>query len=326
MRDGDPEDRPPVVPEGAALFPVDDGLDVGALVAELGREYDDLAAADTDDPFHNPVLMLARRLSRRLDRNELSHSALEQAVQLLTTDAFAARAARLGQAMGETGAERNVATLESLVGGLTQDDDGGLVPFETFRDRLAREAFGLVVTAHPTFNLPGVLMTALVELAVGTDADGLPLEASATEARRALARTQEHRPERMTLEREHELSLAALANVRRALGRLYGAVFNVAERQYVDSLGAQWPERMGELTPCLLTAASWVGYDFDGRSDVGWVTPFTSASRTRRPACRRRRRRSMGCAPWRPRPSASRRQRSRSLPRWRRASRRRWRA
>ena len=263
-----------MVPEGAALFPVDDGIDVGALVAELGREYDALAAADSDDPFHNPVLMLARRLSRRLDRDELSHSALEQAVQLLTAQAFSARAARLGRTMGETGARQNVVTLENLLGGLAKDDDGVLVPFETFRDKLSRELFGLVVTAHPTFNLPGALMTTLAELAVGTDADGMPLEASATEARRTLALTREHRPETMTLEREHDLSLVALANVRRALGRLYEAVFDVAERHYADFWGDRWPERLRELSPRLLTAASWVGYDFDGRSDVGWVDTF----------------------------------------------------
>ena len=266
MRDGVTHDGRPLVPEGAALFPVDDGLDVRALVTGLGEEYDVLAAADTDDPYHNAVLMLARRLSRRLDREELSHSALEQAVQLLSAEAFTARAARFGGKLGETDPARNAAALEGLVRSLANDGDGALVPFEIFRDRVAREAFGLVVTAHPTFGLPEELMTALVELAVGTDAAGEVLDAAGVDARRELALAREHRPEVMTLEREHDLSLAALANVREATLQLYGAVYDVAE--------ACWPERWRELTPCLLTAASWVGYDFDGRSDVGWIDTF----------------------------------------------------
>ena len=133
MRDRASNDRRPLVPEGAALFPVDEGLDVRALVTELGAEYDVLAAADTDDPYHNAVLMLARRLSRRLDREELSHSALEQAVQLLSAEAFTARAARFGRKLGETDPVRNGATLESLVRSLADGEDGAPVPFDVFR-------------------------------------------------------------------------------------------------------------------------------------------------------------------------------------------------
>jgi len=54
------------VPEDAALFPIDGDVDAATLVAELGDEYDELADADTDDPFHNAVLMLALMLARRL--------------------------------------------------------------------------------------------------------------------------------------------------------------------------------------------------------------------------------------------------------------------
>tara|TARA_Y100001934_G_scaffold278150_1_gene378685 strand:- start:1095 stop:1559 length:465 start_codon:yes stop_codon:yes gene_type:complete len=109
------------VPEDAALFPIDGDVDAATLVAELGDEYDELADADTDDPFHIVVLMLARRLSRRLDRDELTHAALEQAVQLLTAEAFESRAIRFGEKLGET---RPAWNLEALVRSMGTDDVG----------------------------------------------------------------------------------------------------------------------------------------------------------------------------------------------------------
>ncbi|MBH63382.1 MAG: hypothetical protein CL569_13240, partial [Alphaproteobacteria bacterium] len=109
-------------------------------------------------------------------------------------------------------------------------------------------------------------MTALVELATGTDAAGEPLDDSANAARHAIALAREHRPEVMTLERKHDLSLAALDNVREATLALYGVI--------VDVMESKWPDRWRDVRPCLLTAASWVGYDFDGRSDVGWIDTF----------------------------------------------------
>jgi phosphoenolpyruvate carboxylase len=35
-----------------------------------------------------------------------------------------------------------------------------------------------------------------------------------------------------------------------------------------------YPERWTELDPRLLTLASWVGYDLDGRSDIPWTMTF----------------------------------------------------
>ena len=45
--------------------------------------------------------------------------------------------------------------------------------------------------------------------------------------------------------------------------RLYAIVHDVAASHY--------PDRWTELTPRLITVASWVGYDLDGRSDIKWT-------------------------------------------------------
>src|SRR5262249_54041399 len=77
----------------------------------------------------------------------------------------------------------------------------------------------------------------------------------------------EHRPEQgLDLKAEHHLSLEVLENIRAALSQLYEAVFVVARELH--------PARWMELRPRLLTAATWVGFDLDGRADISWNDSF----------------------------------------------------
>ena len=48
----------------------------------------------------------------------------------------------------------------------------------------------------------------------------------------------------------------------RAVHRVYKLLFQVAREVYPD----QWQN----LVPKLLTVATWVGYDLDGRADISW--------------------------------------------------------
>ena len=58
------------------------------------------------------------------------------------------------------------------------------------------------------------------------------------------------------------LSIEAIGNIQRALRRVYDIVFDVAAELY--------PKEWEQLRPRLLTIATWVGYDLDGRSDIRW--------------------------------------------------------
>jgi phosphoenolpyruvate carboxylase len=55
------------------------------------------------------------------------------------------------------------------------------------------------------------------------------------------------------------------------LHELYRVALDVARERY--------PEQWRILVPRLITVASWVGFDLDGRSDIGWATTFTTALR-----------------------------------------------
>ena len=138
------------------------------------------------------------------------------------------------------------------------------MPFETFRRRVESERFGIVITAHPTFALARELRSCCLRAGAGRRRPA-PERPRAGAARRD--RPREHRPDRpLDLDEEHRQSLDALVNLHGALHQVYDLVFEVAEELY--------PERWTELSPRLVTFASWVGYDLDGRSDIPWTATF----------------------------------------------------
>lgn len=245
-----------------ARYPAPKGLDVRALANDLIGQLDKFTAEASHDPFANPVMLLALDISRRVQSGELSPGSLEQLIQYLSAEGFLARAARLSNYIGEASPEANASRMEELLDVAAQGSGGDPLDFDGFKKLVEKEVFGIVITAHPTFNLPGTLMTAMACLATGRDGAGQPLTDAAREALVRQVATAEHAPEDMTLTREHELSLDAIANIQIAIRTLYRAVLRVGRKHY--------PEQWTDLTPRLLTVASWVGYDLDGRSDIRW--------------------------------------------------------
>ncbi|MGQ9371392.1 phosphoenolpyruvate carboxylase [Azospirillum sp. A39] len=248
-----------------ARFPAPKGFDAAQCAGDLAGCLERFVRESDEDPFSNPVLHLALEINRRLASGALDFGKLEQLIQYLSAEGLLCRADRFAAKLGETDPEANAARLRALVRSLARPDGAAEpVPFETFRRTVEREVFGIVITAHPTFNLSGALMSAVACLATGRNPDGTAMSVGERADLVARVVDSEHRPDAaISLGREHELSLTALANIGRALRRLYGIVFEVAAEAY--------PDRWCELTPKLLTVASWVGYDIDGRSDIKWT-------------------------------------------------------
>lgn len=241
---GEVSDRPPVT-----------AASLQALLAKLREQ----AAVD---PFSNPIVLFAIDVARWIDRGEIGMDDLDRLVRALTVEAFANRASRLGAYLGETNPQLNRAAIVGRVECLANGVD-----FDTFRATVARPMFGIVLTAHPTFSMPLSIARSLSELACGKTCAGAPLDDAGRARRMAEAYDQHHRPpELLTLEVEHAWSLEALGGAHAAIEDLNRAVFRSAR--------AKWPARWTELLPQLITIASWVGYDQDGRTDVTSMRTF----------------------------------------------------
>jgi phosphoenolpyruvate carboxylase len=247
--------------------------ETASLAAELAAHR--LAAEG--DPLANPILAFARTLAGRIAAGAPGVDGLAAAVRDLTVQGYLARASRLGAYLGEADAGANRAALEALFETLAETG------FEAYDAALARPAFGVVLTAHPTFSLGHALSLALVELATGFARDGRPLTAEDRAAREALATAEPHRPPAgLTLDLEHAWSVEALDNAWTALDDARAAALAVARRR--------WPDRWRTLSPRLATLATWVGFDTDGRTDVTWLVSLEKRLDLKRRAILRLRR------------------------------------
>ena len=236
------------------------------LTQDLGSLFADYRAIADQHPTSNPLLRLALEISNRLEAGTLDYELLGDLVQHLTVSGFETRAEKLSRYSGETDPGRNDAIIRDIATKQIRSSDGHTLPFEYFKRWAERDLFGIVITAHPTFEISSELMQALSALAIGRK-DGQPLDEAGSEAILAQVAARPHGPDKvLDLKHEQELALFAIGNIHRALRRVYRIVLDVAAETY--------PDRWTELTPLLVTVASWVGFDTDGRSDIGWSNAF----------------------------------------------------
>jgi phosphoenolpyruvate carboxylase len=199
------------------------------------------------DPFGNPVLAVALSINRMMDEADLTEPDIAALIRSLRDDAFDSRAKRLATYVGLTTQEAAQTALQALAKRLIRPDpEDSPVKLAKFRADIERTRFAAVFTAHPTIAHPASVFAALAAAATGTPSD----------------RIASHRPTRPTLQQEFQAAVAAITHGRDALDNLNRALLTEAR--------ATWPDKWAELLPRPVTLASWVGYDTDGRTDIGW--------------------------------------------------------
>lgn len=201
-----------------------------------------LRTAET--PLYNPVFQLSHELSRALEDGEGDLSQIEALVAELECDALKSRAARLGRTLAPTAIDANL----SAIAGLLSEEDG----FTQFRAHWERPLLHVVFTAHPTFMLTPAQADA-VALAATTGDDAVCAVPSDGPA--------------ITLGFEHDEVADAIRTAAAARDRITAVLLGHAR--------ARWPKRWLEFRPMPYRFATWVGYDMDGRTDIGWTTSLS---------------------------------------------------
>jgi phosphoenolpyruvate carboxylase len=218
------------------------------FLADLVAYLADARERAQQDPFGNPVLATALLISRRFDDGTLDEDVLHALVGVLRDQAAADRAGRLAAYVSGTDPERTQAALAGLAERLIRPDPADSpLPLREVRSLVEQPRFAAVFTAHPTFALAPRSYAALADRASGRMQDPVPGS---------------HRPQRPTLDAEFEAATHAIAHGRDALDALAGAI--------LDAARPVWPALWTSLSPSPVILASWVGYDTDGRSDIGW--------------------------------------------------------
>ena len=220
---------------------------VAALAQDLLDLTARLGARAGEDPFGNPVLLVALAITRRIDQGGVTFPQIEALIRHLRDAAFIDRAGRVAGYVGGIDTDTNEASLLRLAQHLLRPDpNDSPVRWAEYRALVERSRFAAVFTAHPTFALPAAVNHALAHAACGRPA---PAFAS-------------HRPPPITLGEEFDQAATAIAHGRDAVDRFNAALLAVAR--------SAWPDRWTELDPRPVILSSWVGYDTDGRTDIGW--------------------------------------------------------
>ncbi|MDE2405040.1 MAG: phosphoenolpyruvate carboxylase [Sphingomonadales bacterium] len=210
---------------------------------ELDARLQALHARTNETPLFNPVFQLSLELSRRIESGALSLDAVAALVSELECDGLQTRARRLLRLVSPVDPDENLARVRTLAEG----ND-----FAAFAAKWARPVAHIVFTAHPTF---------LLSHAQG---QAVAAAASAGDTSAATVCVAGHERDSITLDYEHAEAMAAMARGQAARDRITALLLAQARQR--------WPAQWRALKPLPVRFASWVGYDMDGRTDIGWQT------------------------------------------------------
>lgn len=210
-------------------------------IAALSQRLQDLHEQTAQTPTFNPVFQLSLELSRQIESGTLSLDTVEAMVAELECEGLQARARRLNRLLAPMDPATNLARIK----GHAETGD-----FSAFAARWARPVAHIVFTAHPTFLLNKAQTAAVAKAATSGD---FASTCGADPAR-----------DTITLDTEHDAALAAIARGHTARTAITTALFQTAR--------ARWPDQWRSLQPLPIRFATWVGYDMDGRTDIGWNT------------------------------------------------------
>jgi phosphoenolpyruvate carboxylase len=205
---------------------------IAALEARLGE----LHQRTRETPLFNPVFQLSLDLSRALEGDALTLDDLSALVTELECDGLKARAGKLRALLAPPPQPVRLA-------GEGED-------FEAFAARWERPQLHAVFTAHPTFLLAPAQAEAVAAAASGDDDAAACAVPSARTA--------------VTLNHEHRAAMDAMARAQDAR--------DVIVARLLEDARKRWPQDWRALRPLPFRFASWVGYDMDGRTDIGWHT------------------------------------------------------
>ena len=112
-----------------------------------------------------------------------------------------------------------------------------------------------MLTAHPTFSLSRDVRNCLGKIASSEDNK----YSSSVEKLKNFPYLPKRAP---TLKEEHEDTQVTLERIQAELDSINSSIVSISERLFPDD----WKS----ITPHLINAYSWVGYDIDGRTDISW--------------------------------------------------------
>jgi phosphoenolpyruvate carboxylase len=213
--------------------------------ADLRDRLKDLHKLTAQTPLFNPVFQLSIDVSRELEGGTTDLDGIGALVSDLECEALQSRAQRLHRLVAPVAPADNLAAFRKIVEASASD-------LEAFKSRWSRPFLHTVFTAHPTF----LLNTA--------QSDAIAAAASSGDVSQSTVCIADTSRDAITLDYEHNEVMAAIRRAADARDAMTRVVLDVAAER--------WPDQWRSVAPLPFRLASWVGYDMDGRTDIGWST------------------------------------------------------
>ncbi|GGD48665.1 phosphoenolpyruvate carboxylase [Croceicoccus pelagius] len=210
-------------------------------IAELHDRLRELHSRTRETPLFNPVFQLGLEFSRKLETGEIDLAEINSLVSALECEGLQARAQKLDRLLAPMAPDANLKVFEE------QPED-----FASFAARWNNPLLHVVFTAHPTFLLTPAQAGAVAKAATEGEVDG------------DTACVAPHERTMITLDSEHDAAMSAMSRAQGARDRIVRTLFEQAR--------GKWPSEWKSFAPTPVRLATWVGYDMDGRTDIGWNT------------------------------------------------------
>ena len=218
-----------------------------SITAPLRERLQELHKLTVQTPLFNPVFQLSLDVSRDLEGGKADLASIGAMVSELACEALQSRAARLHRLLAPVSLADNLATFRAVV---EASADG--LDCVAFAARWAKPLLHAVFTGHPTFLLSQA------------ESDAVAGAASSGDVSEQTVCIADHARDPITLEGEHQDAMSAISRA--------GDARDAQVRVILDVAAERWPDTWQTVRAVPFRLASWVGYDMDGRTDIGWET------------------------------------------------------
>ncbi len=220
------------------------------LLAKLSSELEECRLLSLETPLVNPYQQMSYRLLKRMKAGQITPSEIDHMVGELSEQGLLSRGRRARAYLHETDKQENQSRLGDCFRKISKGKS-----FADFQMIVQRELVGIVITSHPTFGFSSAQYDMLAGLIDGS--------LTSEQAIIKINACKDRPDEGLTLDYEFDQSEQALLNLQQAIICLYEVVLKVVRDVY--------PNDWKKLDLKLVTSASWVGFDVDGRDDITWM-------------------------------------------------------
>ncbi len=207
---------------------------------------------------YNEILDTAWSLNQQISNDSEGLAKIENILHTAGSDILKRRLTALKTYVGNLDKETNSNHIKQAFTALAFENNQK-ISANSFNAKAKSQLAGIVITAHPTFSLSKEAWAYATAVLAQNDSNSSKPAASPS-GQNGLSLLPTSSP---TLDDELHYANAAIRNIRLSLRGIWRIFMQVTMELY--------PEDWQNIVPSIATVASWVGFDLDGRTDIGWA-------------------------------------------------------